>query len=52
MGNLYQLKLGTIPGQIVRIDGPYDTYGKVLALRENGFHLIRGIGKTKPKEFH
>lgn len=45
---LYQLQLGNYPGEIVRIDGPFDTWGKVLSLRSNGFHLIRGLGHKKP----
>lgn len=47
-GNLYQLRTGARPGQHVLIDGPHDRYGKVMALRESGFHLIRGLGFDKP----
>ena len=48
---LYQLK--TPPdaevGRLVRIDGPYDTWGRVIKLQESGFHLIRGLGRGQPK---
>ena len=47
-GNLYQLKTQALPGQYVLIDGPMDRYGKVMALQESGFHLIRGLGFEKP----
>lgn len=47
-GNLYQLKTAARPGQYVEINGPYDRFGQVMALRESGFHLIRGIGDAKP----
>ena len=47
-GNLYQLRTAARPGQHVLIDGPHDRYGKVMALRDSGFHLIRGLGFQKP----
>lgn len=47
-GNLYQLKTAAKPGQHVVIDGAYDKYGIVMDLRENGYHLIRGLGHSKP----
>ena len=47
-GNLYQLKTRALVGEYVLIDGPLDRYGKVMALRDNGFHLIRGLGMQKP----
>lgn len=45
-GGLYQLQCppGTRVGDIVSVNGPWDTWGRVLELRPNGFHLIRGIG--------
>lgn len=46
-GYLYQLRLGSYVGQVVRIDGPWDVWGRVVALRDNGFHLIRGTGDSK-----
>lgn len=49
-GHLYQLKVGDYIGQIVRIDGPWNTYGRVIRYRTTGFHLIRGLGHTKPNE--
>lgn len=47
-GNLYQLRTSAQPGQFVKIDGPYDRYGKVMALQASGYHLIRGIGDERP----
>lgn len=49
-GNLYQLQTTALPGQIMRIDGPYDTYGRVISLQPSGFHLIRGLGHKKPAQ--
>ena len=46
--HLYQLKLGTAVGELVKINGPWDTWGRVLSLKPDGFNLIRGCGKTKP----
>ncbi len=54
-GNLYQLKTSAKAGNHVVIDGPHDRYGYVMAERENGFHLIRGLGHDRPpnvKIFH
>ncbi len=52
-GHLYQLKLGKAVGDLVRIDGPWDTWGRVLSLKNSDFHLIRGLGHQKPQEtFH
>lgn len=48
MGNLYQLRTQALPGQLMRIGGPYDTYGRVMALQDSGFHLIRGLGHERP----
>ena len=48
-GNLYQLKTQAPAGAQVVIGGPYDTYGRVVAHRASGFHLIRGLGHEKPK---
>lgn len=50
MGALYQLQ---VPGKAwvgmtVLIDGPYDKYGKVISLRADGYHLIRGLGHRNP----
>lgn len=47
-GYLYQLKVQARPGQIIRIDGPWDTWGRVIRLQESGYHLIRGLGHQKP----
>ena len=47
-GNLYQLRTKAMPGQHVIINGPHDKYGKVMAHKESGFHLIRGVGNTRP----
>lgn len=49
-GNLYQLQTKARPGEVMLIDGPYDTYGRVIKLQESGFHLIRGLGHQKPFE--
>ena len=35
------------PGQVVRIDGPYDTYGIVQSHVHRHIWLIRGIGRVK-----
>lgn len=49
-GAMYQLRT-TKPveiGDVVRIDGPWDTFGYVIALNEEtGHHSIRGVGKSK-----
>lgn len=45
---LYQLQLGTQVGDLVKINGPWDTWGRVIALRDTGFHLVRGLGHRKP----
>ena len=50
MGALYQLPVGSFVGQYVRVDGPWDAYGQVIKLNENGYHLIRGLGHKKPLE--
>lgn len=49
---LYQLKVSgnVYVGRDVRINGPWDTYGRVIALRDTGYHLIRGLGHKKPRE--
>lgn len=47
---LYQLQLGQEVGQLVRINGPWDTWGRVLKLRPDGYHLIRGLGHRKPEK--
>jgi hypothetical protein len=48
-GCLYQLKTAAAVGHHVIIGGPYDTYGRVIAYQESGFHLIRGLGHIKPE---
>lgn len=51
MSNLYQLQVAyNSPrvGDIVIINGPWDKYARIIKLRDNGFHLMRGIGKQKP----
>lgn len=47
-GLLYQLETKAMPGQIMRIGGPWDTWGLVIKRQASGFHLIRGIGHNKP----
>lgn len=50
-GNLYQLKTAySSPsvGDIVEINGAWDKYARILELRANGFHLMRGVGFTAP----
>ena len=47
-GQLYQLQTTAQPGQVVRINGPWDTWGRVIKLQPSGFHLIRGMGYKKP----
>ena len=47
-GNLYQLRTDAPVGSPVIIDGPHDRYGKVMARRDSGYHLIRGTGMQKP----
>lgn len=49
-GLLYQLETKAMPGQIMRIDGPWDTWGRVIKHQASGFHLIRGLGHKKPAE--
>jgi|GEM_PF-3036794 len=51
-GQLYQLQVSGNPkaGDVVRISGPWDTWGVIQALRDNGYHLIRGAGHRKPQE--
>ena len=49
-GLLYQLETKAMPGQIMRIDGPWDTWGLVIKHQASGFHLIRGLGHKKPAE--
>ena len=46
--NLYQLKTSAPEGGIVIIGGPHDTYGYVVKRKDDGFHLIRGMGHSKP----
>jgi hypothetical protein len=48
-GGLYQLRTG-VPveeGDVVRVGGPFDTFGVVTKLNDDGYHLIHGIGKSK-----
>lgn len=47
--HLYQLWTQAQPGQIVRIGGPWDTWGQVIKLLDNGYSLIRGLGHHKPR---
>lgn len=49
-GNLYQLKTNAPVGALVTINGPYDTYGRVIARKPSGYHLIRGEGHGRPTE--
>ena len=51
-GFLYQLKVSkpVFVGKVVTINGPWDKYGTVIKLNDNGFHLIRGLGHSKPLE--
>ncbi|MBY3231931.1 hypothetical protein [Rhizobium laguerreae] len=49
-GCLYQLQTNALPGQIMVIAGPFDTYGRVIKLQDSGYHLIRGLGHKKPTE--
>lgn len=49
-GQLYQLQLGKAAGDVVKIAGPWDTWGRVIKLQPTGFHLIRGLGHSKPLE--
>jgi hypothetical protein len=49
-GNLYQLQTSAVPGQIMVIAGPFDTFGRVIKLQDSGYHLIRGLGHQKPSE--
>lgn len=37
---------------IVLINGPWDKYGKVISLKEDGYHLIRGLGHKNPNGEH
>lgn len=50
-GNLYQLQTRAPVGGLMVINGPYDTFGRVMARRPSGFHLIRGLGHQKPKDW-
>lgn len=50
-GNLYQLETRALPGQLMIVGGPHDTYGRVMQRRESGFHLIRGLGHQKPADW-
>ena len=50
-GNLYQLKTRALPGQLMIVGGPYDTYGRVIKHHESGYHLIRVLGHTKPRDW-
>lgn len=47
--NIYQIKTRAFLGELVQIDAPYDKYGEVVKTKENGFHLIKGIGNEEPK---
>lgn len=47
--HLYQLQLGKTVNEVVRIDGPWDTWGYVVKLNPNGFNTIRGLGRPKTK---
>lgn len=48
--HLYQLETNAKPGEIVRINGPWDTWGRVVELQDSGYHLIRGLGHKRPVE--
>lgn len=48
---LYQLEVAysnPAVGDIVQIDGPWDTYARIIELKDSGFHLMRGLGHKKP----
>ncbi len=49
-GALYQLQTTALPGEVMRINGPWDTWGRVIKLQSSGFHLIRGLGHQKPRD--
>lgn len=46
-GNLYQFKAyeGCTVGHLVKVNGPYDTYGVVREIKD-GTALIRGVRDT------
>lgn len=46
----YQLQLGNKVGDLVKINSPWDMWGRVIELRENGFNLIRGVGNVRPEK--
>lgn len=46
--HLYQLKVTGSVGGIVRVNGPWDTWGRIIQLRPSGYHLIRGLGRNRP----
>lgn len=48
---LYQLfsnQFKVLSGGVVKITGPFDTYGFILKEKDNGIYLIRGTGHNKP----
>lgn len=46
---LYQLQTSAKPGELMRINGPWDTWGRVIKHQPSGFHLIRGLGHRRPE---
>lgn len=48
-GELYRLRTAfpVEEGDIVRVGGPFDTFGVVTKLNDDGYHLIKGIGKSR-----
>lgn len=51
MGHLYQLyerQFKRLNANVVRINGPWDTFGRIIKQQENGTYLIRGLGHKEP----
>lgn len=47
---LYQLfdhQFTRLPSGAVRIDGPWDTYGRIIKRQDDGTWLIRGTGRKE-----
>jgi hypothetical protein len=48
--HLYQLwpnQFKRLPSGAVRIDGPWDTFGRIIKLQDDGTYLIRGTGRKE-----
>lgn len=41
---LYSNQLKKLSNDFVKINGPYDTYGKILSEKDGGVFLVRGYG--------